>query len=94
MAFALTVILTSCPQSHDPRLTEIASEIDSCPDSTVAILKTLDGSGWSRADSMYAALLTVKAKDKAYIETTSDSAILPLLDYYIEGTGRRNYIHS
>ncbi len=85
MAFALTVILTSCPQSHDPRLTEIASEIDSCPDSTVAILKTLDGSGWSRADSMYAALLTVKAKDKAYIETTSDSAILPLLDYYIEG---------
>lgn len=34
---------------------------------------------------MYAALLTVKAKDKAYIETTSDSAILPLLDYYIEG---------
>lgn len=52
-------------------------------------LENINGSGWNRADSMYAALLSVKAKDKAYVKIKSDSTILPLLAYYIEGVRER-----
>lgn len=54
------------------------------PDSAIALLAQLHDSivQEPRSTQMYYRLLSIKAKDKAYITHTSDSAILPVLHYY------------
>lgn len=42
------------------------------------------------ATRMYYRLLCIKANDKAYIEHTSDSLILPVLHYYLEKDDERH----
>ena len=65
-------------------LSRIDSLADSRPDSA---LRTLGGMAAAmasapEAERMYYGLLTVKARDKAYVRHTSDSVILGLVDYY------------
>lgn len=87
----LVFILLNISCRHTPPVSLLEAErlITQSPDSALAILESVDGSGWSRDDSMYAALLRVKASDKAYILSKSDSAIVPLLKYYIAGKRHR-----
>ena len=57
------------------------------PDSAVALLEALkaDSPQWDKATQMYHNLLTVKARDKAYITHTSDSLMLSVLNFYEHG---------
>lgn len=56
------------------------------PDSAIALLNSLKEEMKSapQATQMYYQLLCIKANDKAYIPHTSDSLILPVLQYYIK----------
>ena len=60
------------------------SIVDTAPDSAVALLVQLKDSILSKPKStqMYYNLLSIKAKDKAYIPHTSDSLILQVIHYY------------
>lgn len=57
------------------------------PDSAIGLLARYADSlsGAPQAVCMYHRLLQIKARDKAYIRHTSDSAILPVLHYYMDG---------
>lgn len=57
------------------------------PDSAVALLKSISDDMRQEAEhiQMRYKLLTIKANDKAYINHTSDSLILSLVDYYEHG---------
>ena len=61
------------------------------PDSAIALLETLkaDSPRWDKATQMYHSLLTVKARDKAFITHTSDSLMLSVLNYYEHGGDKR-----
>lgn len=60
------------------------SIVDTAPDSAVALLIQLKDSILSepKTTRMYYNLLSIKAKDKAYIPHTSDSIILQVIQYY------------
>ena len=68
--------------AHDARLTAINDSADVNPKWSVAALDSLDVDALSDRDRHYYDLLTVKARDKAYITHTSDSLILSVIDYY------------
>ena len=68
--------------AHDARLTAINDIADVNPKWSVAALDSLDADALSDRDRHYYDLLTVKARDKAYITHTSDSLILSVIDYY------------
>ena len=57
------------------------------PDSAIALLEALkaDSPQWDKATQMYHNLLTVKARDKAFVTHTSDSLMLSVLNYYEHG---------
>lgn len=61
------------------------------PDSAIALLEALkaDSPQWDKATQMYHSLLTVKARDKAFITHTSDSLMLSVLNYYEHGGDKR-----
>lgn len=91
-AVLLFILPVSCADRVDERLLKAESLMDTRPDSALTILASLDRREWSREDSMYAALMEVKAKDKAYYTAVSDSAIVSLLKYYITGN-RHKELH-
>lgn len=68
--------------THDARLTAINDSTTVNPERAVAALDTIDVATLSDRDRHYYDLLTVKARDKAYITHTSDSLILSVIDYY------------
>lgn len=65
-------------------LARIDSLADSRPDSALRMLGGMAAAMASapEAERMYYGLLTVKARDKAYVRHTSDSVIMGLVDYY------------
>ncbi len=72
-------------------LSRIDSLADSRPDSALRQLGGMAAAMASapEAERMYYGLLTVKARDKAYVRHTSDSVILSLVDYYEHDGDRR-----
>ena len=81
----LSISVCSCHHKPYPRSMQIADSIvDTAPDSAVALLVQLKDSILSEPKStqMYYNLLSIKAKDKAYIPHTSDSLILQVIHYY------------
>lgn len=64
------------------RLDEIDKLADKEPKVALAALDSIGSSGMSESDRRYYELLSIKAKDKAYITHTSDSLILTTIDYY------------
>lgn len=64
------------------RLDEIDKLADKEPKAAMAALDSIGNTGMSESDKHYFDLLTIKAKDKAYITHTSDSLILTTIDYY------------
>lgn len=81
----LSICVCSCQHKPYPRSMQIADSIvDTAPDSAVALLAQLKDSIHSEPKStrMYYKLLSIKAKDKAYIPHTSDSLILQVIHYY------------
>lgn len=88
---ALCLCIFGCNKnSHDTRLLLIAENINDDPAQAVARLDSLNRNTLAKRDQHYYDLLTVKARDKAYITHTSDSLILSVLDYY-KDTDTENY---
>ena len=82
---ALLTLLCACGSKPYPHVLTTADSLASAnPDSAQALLASL-AEGMKQepqAVQMYYRLLCIKAKDKAYITHTSDSAILPVVEYY------------
>ena len=84
-ALCVLLCLSGCRPKPYPSLLLAADSLASVlPDSACALLASYAG---DTADEplyvrMYYRLLCIKAKDKAYIVHTSDSAILPVVAYY------------
>lgn len=87
LSFCILLCLCACNRKPYPQSLIAADSLASaCPDSAVTLLKSLKDSMQlaPEAIQMYYRLLCIKANDKAYIQHTSDSLILPVLHYYIE----------
>ena len=82
----LLLAIVSCGRRNDglPALQRVALLANTHPDSAMALLDSLRDSIFlqPRSVRMYYDLLTVKARDKAYIRHTSDSLIRSVLRYY------------
>lgn len=89
---SLLTSLCACVGKPYPRDIEVADSLVYCnPDSAVALLKHLEGSMAfePKATQMYYRLLTIQAKDKAYITHTSDSLIKTVVEYYEDQKDRK-----
>ena len=84
-ALCVLLCLTACRPKPYPSLLLAADSLASVlPDSACALLVSYaaDTADEPQYVRMYYRLLCIKAKDKAYIVHTSDSTILPVVDYY------------
>ena len=84
-ALWMLLCLSACRPKPYPSLLLAADSLASVlPDSACALLASYaaDTADEPLYVRMYYRLLCIKAKDKAYIVHTSDSAILPVVDYY------------
>lgn len=96
LLFMMLLLLFWGSCSNHPKtqtLQEIDSLMNADPDSAIILLDQLKDSmnNESQSIQMYYRLLTIKAKDKAYIQHTSDSSILQVLDYY-KNRGDEKYL--
>lgn len=93
---ALLVLLASgcSDNAHDPRLTEIAQTVSDNPEEAISALDSINKKDLSSSDRHYYDLLDIKAHDKAYIDHTSDSLILDVIDYYSSHSDSPEYIES
>lgn len=83
--------ICACTNKPYPQSLRVAdSLIHNNPDSAVILLEELKRSMAfePQATQMYYQLLTIKAKDKAYITHTSDSLIKTVVKYYEERKDR------
>ncbi len=81
----LPLYFLSCDSKPYPHVLQLADSLTNiCPDSAIVLLKQFKDSASqeSKETQMYYQLLTIKAKDKAYIAHTSDSLMLEVLHYY------------
>ena len=77
----LPLYFLSCDSKSYPHVLQLADSLaNTCPDSAIALLEQFKDSASqeSKETQMYYQLLTIKARDKAYITHTSDSLILEL----------------
>lgn len=80
---AICLLMSGCSEAeHDARLKEIAEIVSDSPQEALLRLDSIDCQTLSESDRHYYDLLTIKAKDKAYIQHTSDSLILDVISYY------------
>ena len=79
----LILLIFGCSESsHDRRLVHIAEIVSDEPEEALSCLDSICPDDLAEADRHYYDLLSIKANDKAYIDHTSDSLILDVLDYY------------
>ena len=77
------LLLLGCAESsHDGRLVHIAEIVSDNPEEALRCLDSISPGSLAEADRHYYDLLSIKANDKAYIDHTSDSLILDVIDYY------------
>lgn len=80
---AICLLMSGCSEAeHDARLKEIAEIVSDSPQEALLSLDSIDYQTLSESDRHYYDLLTIKAKDKTYIQHTSDSLVLDVISYY------------
>lgn len=80
---AICLLMSGCSEAeHDARLKEIAEIVSDSPQEALLSLDSIDCQTLSESDRHYYDLLTIKAKDKTYIQHTSDSLVLDVISYY------------
>lgn len=84
LSYCSLLMLGGCSsgKEKDPRLIEIAAIMADSPQRALARLDSINPTSLPEADRNYHGLLTVKARDKAYVTHTSDSLILSVIGYY------------
>ncbi len=78
----------------DSRLADIASIVADRPHDALQRLDSINPPELTEADRHYFDLLSIKARDKAYINHTSDSLILDAIDYYASHPGDHNLLYA
>ncbi len=84
-AFLLVLVLAICgcsKTSDNAELIGIAETVADRPREALEQLAAINPDSLTERDANYHAFLTLKANDKAYIDHTSDSVIVRLIDYY------------
>lgn len=80
---AICLLMSGCSEAeHDARLKEIAEIVSDSPQEALLSLDSIDCQKLSESERHYYDLLTIKVKDKIYIQHTSDSLILDVISYY------------
>lgn len=80
---AAGIILSCCGNITDSdRLERISRTVDHDPRAAIEALDSIDAATLPEKDRHYHDFLSIKARDKAYVEHTSDSLILDVMDYY------------
>ena len=92
----LVVLVAACsrPTQHDARLVQVSGIVSDDPESALQILDSIDSGKLSDSDRHYYDFLTIKARDKNYVQHESDSLILDVLDYYSANPEDPLYIES
>ncbi len=86
---AAAVMMPGCSEvRYDGRLEMAAHLANENPDSAMAVLAEINTDELNEANRHLYDLVTIKAKDKAYVEHTSDSLILDVMDYFERNGGR------
>ena len=70
-----------CSRVDDVRLLDVAGIVDDNPQAAMENLQRINYDSLSEPNRHYYDLLSIKAKDKSYIEHGSDSLILDVIDY-------------
>ncbi len=93
----ITIIIAFFYSCYGPKYRKGLTEADSIasvnPQRAMAMLDSIkhEMADAPENEQMYYRLLCIKAQDKAYIKHTSDSAILPIVEYY-ETEGDKNLL--
>ena len=83
LVLLLIILIASCGRTPlNPTLVELEKMADTMPEVALDSLHCMLKDDLSRADKVYYDFLSVKLADKAIINHTSDSIILPVIDYY------------
>lgn len=92
---ALGLLMAGCSERKvDERLTEIAEIVSDSPHEALFCLDSIDCETLSASDKHYYDFLTIKAKDKAYVQHTSDSLILAVINYYERASKKPIYAEA
>ncbi len=86
----LCIGLFGCVE-YDPRLVAVDKQADTDPTRAMAMLDSIDRTGFSERNLRYYDLLWIKTRDKAYVSHTSDSVISRVAGYYESRSGDRLY---
>lgn len=90
----LLMAVTGCSRHYDERLQHIAGIVSDNPQQALDSLASIDSDLLPERDRHFYDLLTIKAKDKAYITHTSDSLILDVMDYFDSNSGDPIYCEA
>ena len=82
--WALCMLIGCAGDGYTPALRTADSLMNDSPSVALAMLDSLKGEaqGWSKAQRMRYHLLTMKARNKAYVDFTSDSLAKDVVEYY------------
>ena len=83
--FILAFILSSCTDKHaDSLIAEAQQLLNTKPDPALVVLDSIRGNktDWPRSQQMRYELVYAQAQNKAYVNFTTDSIALELVDYY------------
>lgn len=82
---AILLLFAGCSDTQsDPRLMRIRENVGSAPEDAIKELKEIDYKSLNTRDRHLYDLLSIKAKDKAYMRHTSDSLISDVINWYKE----------
>lgn len=91
----LIILIASCGRTPlNPTLVELEKMADTMPEVALDSLHCMLKDDLSRADKVYYDFLSVKLADKAIIDHTSDSIILPVIDYYSAHGPKERYAEA
>lgn len=89
------ILIASCGRTPlNPTLVELEKMADTMPEVALDSLNCMLKDDLSRADKVYYDFLSVKLADKAIIDHTSDSIILPVIDYYSAHGPKERYAEA
>ena len=89
---AIMVVLSGCTEkTEDSRLLAVAEKVSDSPEEMLARLDSMDVGSMKESDRYFHALMRIKAQDKAFVQHTSDSVILRVIDYYTRHKGSGHY---
>lgn len=86
-----SMLAISCGRHRDSRLERIWATVSDFPRKAMVSLDSIDPATLSERDRAFYNLLTIKARDKAYVTHTSDSLILSVIKYAESHKGEGYY---